>query len=401
MTAGSRAGTVAARPRHLRARDGAEQATAPVELFFDLVYVLAITQLSHLLIGRLEPGGLLEVGFLLLVVWWAWINTTWITNLLDPASTPVRLLLLGCMAASLVMAAALPRAFGHDGAAFAGAFVALQVGRNALALRLVGPRGALGPAFARLTAWSVASGVLWLAGGLAGEGARPVLWSVALVVDLAGPRLQYAFPGLGRGTTADWDVDGGHFAERFQLLVVVALGESIVVGGATAAEAGLSGTTVAALVVALAETVALWWLYFERVAESSRRIIAGHDEAGRLARDAYTYLHIPIVGGIIGAAVGTELVLLHPGDELHGVGLGVVVGAPVLYLAGEAGFRWVMARRVSPLRLTAMAGLGALALPALVLPALAVAAAVTGLLGGLAWAEFRADAAVARAADPA
>ena len=249
--------------RHLRARgEGATQPTTTVELFFDLVYVFAVTQLSHLILDDLSVGGVASAFFLLLVVWWAWIYTTWMVNWFDPASPAVRTVLTGVMLASLLMAAALPEALGEHGLLFAASYVALQVGRNAAAASLLAREHRLRDIFERLVVWSVFTGVLWLAGAALDGDQRLVLWIPALAVDLAAPFAGYWLPGRGRAATTDYDIEGGHFAERCQLFIIIALGESIVVTGATAAEAGLTSTVVVCLVVAFLETAALWWLYF-------------------------------------------------------------------------------------------------------------------------------------------
>jgi low temperature requirement protein LtrA len=298
--------------QHLRPREQGEQGTSAVELLFDLVYVFAVTQLSHLLIGQLTLAGAGRTLFLLGVVWWAWIYTTWMVNWYDPASTAVRLVLVAGGLASLLMAAAIPGAFGTDGALFAGAYVALQVGRNLAAAALLERSHALRRTYERILAWSALSGALWIAGGLGPAHLRFAFWGPALAVDLIAPALGYRTPGLGASSTSDYPVEGGHFAERFQAFIIIALGESIVVTGATASARGLSSGVVWSLGVAFLGTSALWWLYFGEVAEHSRRQLARADDAGSLARDAYTYLHLPIVAGIIAVAVGNDILISHP-----------------------------------------------------------------------------------------
>ena len=349
--------------KHLRPRgDGATQPTTTVELFFDLVYVFAITQLSHLILGDLSVGGVATAAFLLLIVWWAWIYTTWMVNWFDPDSPLVRAVLTGVMLASLLMAAALPEAFGEHGVLFAASYVVLQVGRNVAAVALL-PRGhPLRNVFERLVAWSVVSGVLWLAGAALDGDQRLVLWLPALALDLAAPVVGYWLPGRGRAATTEYDVEGGHFAERCQLFIIIALGESIVVTGATAAAAGLGATVVLCLVVAFLETAALWWLYFGASAEDSAAAMTASDDPGRLARDAYTYLHLPIVAGVIAAAVGDDLVIADPHHALQGVGLAMVLGGPALFLLGESLFRWRLTGSPNTKRL-AVAGLLVLLAP--------------------------------------
>jgi low temperature requirement protein LtrA len=238
------------------------------------------------------------------------------------------------------MAAALPEAFGERGLLFAASYVALQVGRNAAAVLLLPRTHPLRDVFERLAAWSVASGALWLAGGALPGDQRLILWLVALALELAAPAAGYWLPNRGRTATTDWDIEGSHFVERCQLFVLIALGESIVVTGASAASAGLTFAVVICLVVAFLETAVLWWLYFGGHAERAHVVMSICDDPGRLARDAYTYGHLPIVAGIIATAVGVNLLIAAPHHVLHPVGTAMVFGGPALYLLGESHYRW-------------------------------------------------------------
>ena len=375
-------------PPHLRPRDGSEQPTTSVELLFDLVYVFAVTQLSHLLIDHLTFAGAGRTTFLLLVVWWAWIYTTWMVNWFDPSSTPVRLVLVGATLASLLMAAAIPTAFGANALLFAAAYVALQLGRNVAGALLLRPDHRLRMTFERIVWWSFASGVLWIAGALAPERLRFAFWAPALAVDLVAPVAGYWTPGLGRSSSDDYPVEGGHFADRFQAFIIIALGESIVVTGATASSRGLTGTVIGALAVAFLVTGALWWLYFGEVAEHSRTRLATADDSGILARDAYTYLHLPIIAGIIMVAVGDDLLIAQPRASLATAGIVMTVGGPALYLLGESMFRLRMIGSVNPKRLTAVVALCVLGLVAGEVSALVLAGAVGVLLTALAVWEY-------------
>jgi low temperature requirement protein LtrA len=376
--------------RDLRPRGGGiQQPTTTVELFFDLVYVFAITQLSHLILDDLTVAGVGRAAFLLLIVWWAWIYTTWMANWFDPASPAVRAVLTGVMLASLLMAAALPEAFGEHGVLFAISYVTLQVGRNVAAASLLRPDHALRDVFERLVVWSAVSGVLWLAGSALDGDHRLLLWIPAVVLDLCAPYAGYWLPRRGRAATTDWDIEGGHFTERCELFIIIALGESIVVTGATAADAGLTSTVVLCLAVAFLETAALWWLYFGATAERTRAVMRTCADPGRLARDAYTYLHAPIVAGIIAVAVGDDLLIAAPGEALHGVGLAMVLGGPALYLLGESLFRLRVTGAANAKRLTVAAVLVLLAPVGTHISALALTALVTALLSGLALWELR------------
>jgi low temperature requirement protein LtrA len=371
--------------RHLRPRgDGATQQITTVELFFDLVYVFAATQVSHLILGHLTVDGLARAFFLLVVVWWAWTYTTWMVNWFDPASPAVRAVLIGVMLASLLMAAALPEAFEEHGVLFGVSYVVLQVGRNVAAASLLPRDHPLRDVFERLVVWSSVSSVLWLAGSFVDHERRIWFWIPALALDLAGPFAGYWVAGRGRAVTTQYTVEGAHFAERNQGFIIIALGESIVVTGATGAEAGLTATVVLCLVVAFLETAALWWLYFGEAAEHSSRAMARADDPGRLARDAYTYGHLPIVAGIIAVAVGDDLLIGEPHHALHGVGLAMIVGGPALYLIGENLFRLRITGTLSVKRLIVAALLIALAPLGGHVSALLLSVIVTVLVAALA-----------------
>jgi low temperature requirement protein LtrA len=367
--------------------DGEEQRATTLELFFDLVFVFAITQLSHHLAAHLDLEGAAETLFLLLVVWWAWIYTTWMTNWFDPESPVVRSILITVMLASLLMAIAIPEAFGDRALLFATSYSALQIVRNLFAV-FGSPRDwPLRPALTRILIWSVAVAVLWVLGGALGEPALIGVWLGALLLDYAGPYAGYWNPWQGRSPTTDWEIESAHFAERFQLFIIIALGESIVVTGATAAGLDITLARGTAIAVAFLGSAALWWLYFDYVARIAQVRLDRADDKGRLARDAYTYLHIPMIAGIIVTAVGDELVIAHPDERLSGPELATVAGGPALYLLGHVGFRLRMARSLSTKRLGAAVAVCVAGAIGAVLPALATATLVLAVLVGLIVAE--------------
>jgi low temperature requirement protein LtrA len=379
----------------LRRRQGGQRVTF-VELFFDLVYVLAVTQLSHLLLEHLGVHGAAQTALLLMAVWTAWIYNAWFTNWFDPDRRVVRLVLLGVMLASLLMSASLPEAFGERGLVFAAAYVTMQVGRTVFVIAALGEDPGLRRNFQRILSWLVASGLLWLAGGLAQGTAREALWLAAVVADFTAPACGFYTPGLGRSRTTDWTITGGHMAERCQLFVIIALGESLLVTGTTFGELPLSAVTVAALVVAFAGSVALWWVYFDRSAEDAGEVIARSADPGRLGRSAYTYCHIPMVAGIIVAAVGDELMLAHPGGHAGAATAATVLGGPALFLAGHGAFKRMVFGRVSVPRLLAVLALGGLWPLSPVLSPLLLAAAATLVVAAVAAADAMAARARAR-----
>jgi low temperature requirement protein LtrA len=313
-----------------------EQRATFFELFFDLVYVFAVTQLSHHLLADISWPAAAQTAFMLVAVYWAWNYTTWMTNWFDPDTAPVRLVLVFVMLASLLMAVAIPEGFGDYALLFACAYSGLQIGRNVFVVAVT-PLGDFNQNFRQILAWSVISAPLWVAGGIVdAEAWRWVLWLGALGLDLAAPLVTFWLPGVGTTPMSQWQIEGAHFGERFQLFVIIALGESIVLAGATASGTGLSLDVVVALVFAFLSSTALWWLYFGQIAGTvlERIRTATADERGQIGRDIYTYLHLPIIAGIVLVAVGDELVIAHPTNELHDAGALVALGGPALFLGG-------------------------------------------------------------------
>ena len=353
----------------LRVRHGHDHTRVTyVELFFDLVFVFAITQLSHTLLEHLSLKGLLQTTLLLMAVWWVWIYTSWVTNWLDPDKTPVRLLLFALMLAGLVLSTSIPQAFDSKGIAFAGAYVFMQLGRSVFMLRaLKGHNAGNYYNFQRIICWLGLSALFWIAGGFAQGDARFALWGIALLIEYAGPSFRFWTPGLGASTTSDWDVEGGHLAERCGLFVIIALGESVLVTGATFAKLAWTPVTMAAFLVAFVGSVAMWWIYFNIGAERASRHISASDDPGSMARLAYTYLHLVLVAGIIVVAVGDELVLAHPTGHADVKTAAVLLGGPALYLIGNLLFKRTSAKHFP---LSHLVGLGLLAL---LVPAAAVA----------------------------
>jgi low temperature requirement protein LtrA len=345
----------------LRQRKGHEHSRVTfVELFFDLVFVFAITQVSHFLLEHFSLFGVLEATLLFLAVWWVWVYTSWATNWLNPDTTPVRLLLFTLMLAGLVMSTSLPQAFDSRGLAFAAAYVFSHVGRCLFmlwSLRRHHPNNFRN--VQRITTWLAVSGVFWIAGAFVEHEQRFALWSVALAIEYMSPAAGFWTPGLGKSETTDWDVEGDHMAERCGLFVIVALGESILVTGATFAKMEWTAPVVAAFVVAFAGSVAMWWIYFNLGAERGRHLIAGSADPGRLARLGYTYMHMPIIAGIVVAAVSDELILAHPGGHTDFKTAVTTIGGAAIFLFGNILFKRVMAGRPT---LSHWAGLALLAL---------------------------------------
>lgn len=372
----------AARRRSLLQPHTGAQRVTNIELFFDLVYVFAVTQLSHHLLADPTVGGALQTLLLLAMVWWAWIYTTWATNWLDADRLPVRLMLVVLMLISLVFSVALPEAFGSRGLIVAGGYVVMQLGRSAF---IAAAGQGLERIFIRIVVWCAVSGCIWVAGGLLSGDARVAAWIVAMGIDLVGGIAGFYTPGMGRTTSREWTIEGGHFAERCQGFIIIALGESIVVIGSTLAgvhHIGLSDAL--AFLAAFAGSVALWWVYFDRSAEDGARIIAKSNDPGRLALFAYHLIHPVMVAGIIVAAAADARVLLRPWAVGGAVTSLMVVGGAALFLAGHALYKFPIWRVVSWPRVGAIAVLCLLLLVAAHLPALALCCGVIVVVAAVA-----------------
>jgi len=331
----------AASVSHLRVRHGHESTRVTyAELFYDLVFVFAVTQLSHGLLEHLTPLGALQTALLMIAVWWAWIDTAWITNWVDPERAPVRLLLFTLMLLGLVLSASIPKAFDERALAFALAYVAMQAVRTLFMLWAL-RRHDQGnfQNFLRITIWHAIDMPFWIAGALTEGPARMALWAIAIGIESIAPMVGFRLPGIGRSTTSDWVVEGGHMAERCALFIIIALGESVLITGATFAGLAWGGSQVGAFLVAFVGSAAMWAIYFNIGAERGSRQIASSDDPGRLARNGYTYLHILIVAGIIVTAVGDDLVLHHPAGAIDVKTAMVLLGGPALYLIGNSLFK--------------------------------------------------------------
>jgi low temperature requirement protein LtrA len=364
-----------------RRRQEEQQRTTNLELFYDLVFVFAVTQVSHLLLADLSLRGAAKSALVLLVVWWAWNYTTWVTNELDPDSDAVRLLLLGIMLASLLLAVSIPHAFGNRALLFAGSYVAIQTGRHLLlTFFAAGPGTIERQRASRILIWFAVAGVLWIGGALADDGLRVAFWVAALALDYCAPLALFWVPGLPRMSSDAWHVGSEHFAERFQLFIIIALGESVVVIGATTSDLHLNAARLIAFGLAFLTTAALWWLYFTYVATIAQRRLELAEDRTTLARDAYTYLHVVFVAGIIVTAVGQELVIAHPTDTLPGREVVAVVAGPTIYLLAHVLFRLRLTGTASMKRLTAAVACAAAGALGPVLPGLALASVLAAVL---------------------
>jgi low temperature requirement protein LtrA len=360
-----------------RQTDGLSQRASTLELFYDLVFVFAITQVSHLLLAHLRWAGVLQAIIVLLAVYWSWNYTTWTTNELDTETIPVRLLLLGLMLISLLMSVAIPQAFEEHALLFAGSYVAIQVGRHFFLTFVAAESGTVERERAgRILTWFVVVGVLWIAGVLVEGPGRYVLWMVALALDYCAPLVTYWVPGRRRLPPETWNVGTGHFAERFGLFIILALGESIVVTGATTSELELDAARILAFAMAFLASAAIWWLYFTSVAALGEHYLEISGSRTTLARDAYTYLHVVFVAGIILSAVGDELVIAHPTEVLPPYEVAAVAAGPAVYLLAHTLFRYRLTGSMGTAKPLGTLACVAVGFVGLFVPALAFAGAL-------------------------
>ena len=318
----------------LRVRDGHEAKVGYAELFFDLVYVFAVTQVSHFLLGNLTPLGAAQAVLLWFAVWLGWQYTCWITNWFDPESPRIRRMLFGLMFVSLGMAAALPDAFGERGLVFAGCYALMQVGR-ALYIRINLGNQPLASNYTRILGWACISAAFWIAGGLLQGAPRMALWAVAVACEYLSPMFGFPLPGLGRSNSQrDWSVEGGHIVERCALFMIVALGESVLVAGATLGHAHhWDMPMLLAFAVAFAGSVAMWQVYFGVAVKKATEVIVHAQDPGRYAA-LFHYLHVLILAGVIVTAVGNDLVIAHPTADMDTKSLLVLAIGPALFLLG-------------------------------------------------------------------
>jgi low temperature requirement protein LtrA len=322
-----------------------EQRVTPLELFFDLVFVFAFTQVTGLMSANPTWEGLGQGLLVLALVWWAWGAYAWLTNEVDPDEELARIVVFISMAAMLIAALAIPNAFGDEGVVFGVAYFIvrfLHIFFWAYASDEVTVVQAV-----RGLAWTAlpAPALIILAGALDG-GAQTSLWIIALIIDFSGP---FIF-GVD-----DYKVSPSHFAERFGLIVIIALGESIVAVGVGAGGIPLDADVIVAAVAGVAIAGALWWAYFDVVAiAAERRFHAAEGaERNRIARDSYSYIHLLLIAGIVLLALGIKKTLAHVDVSLETVPAVALCGGAALYLVGHVLFRWRNIHTINAQRLLA------------------------------------------------
>ena len=343
----------------LRVRDGEARVTNE-ELFFDLIYAFAVTQLAHRLGEHLTFINAIQTLVLWYGVWLGWQYTSWVTNWFNPEHRGMRLMLFGVMLAGLIMSTAIPTAFAEGGFTFAICYALIQLGRTLYVLWHLGRRNPLTANYRRILAWLCVSTVFWIAGAMLEEQPRLLLWAIAVACEYFSPMVGFRFPGLGKSLTTDWTIDGGHLAERCQLFVIVALGESILATGAAVGHSmHFDAPTVISLLVTFVASVAMWWIYFDTSSKDGSHAITHSRDPGRIGA-YFHYIHVTLIAGIIVVAVGDHMILDKPDAKIDMAAMCVIIGGPLIYLVGDAAYRKVVYGKVSRSYLVGMAALLAL-----------------------------------------
>ncbi|MFK3983112.1 low temperature requirement protein A [Micromonospora sp. NPDC050397] len=375
----------------LRTEATSQRATF-LELFFDLVFVFALTRVSQRLITDFSTDRRIlfsEAGqtlLLFLALWLVWSFTALVTSRLDPDRPEIQFVVIASMFGAMVMAVAVPQGFNERAVVFAGAYVAVQLGRSVF-LAVVHQRERI--LSLRVIFWLGMSAVLWLLGGVtAHHGVRGVLWTLAVALDFAGAASGWPTPKLGRSRVAEWSIAGEHLAERYQQFLLVTLGESILVIGLTFSGENFALDRTTAFLVAFLTTVLLWRVYFHRAGQLLPAAITSARQPARLGI-AMTYTHLLMVAGIVLASVGYELFVTTPLGRTTPVWLYAILGGPVVFLAGRALFEYQVVGSISWPRIIGLVLLALIA-PAMTLghlPPVAIAAAVAAVLAGIVAAD--------------
>jgi low temperature requirement protein LtrA len=376
------AATAPPRSHRLSAVLREEARVTPLELFFDLVFVLALTQCTALMSHDPTWQGVAQGMLVLGVMWWSWVGYAWLTSVVDPEEGSVRLAMFAAMAAFLVVALCVPGAFGSEALLLACAYFMVRFAQ--IGLFMIASRddpGLRHSVVGLAISTGVGTGLLLLASALDGF-AQGAVWALALALDMGGPLLI---------DSSGWRLVPGHFAERHGLIVIIALGESIVAIG-VGAEAGVDAGVVVAAALGVVVAGALWWLYFDIVALVAERRLSNAPEGrvrNEIARDSFSYLHFPMVAGIVLLALGLKKTLAHVEDPLKVVPAFAMLGGTAIYLLAHVAFRWRNVHRFSVQRLAVAVLLVALVPAAVELPALATLAIMSAILVALIIYEAR------------
>ena len=366
-----------------------EQPVTPLELFFDLVFVFAFTQVTTVLSDNPTWSGLGHALLILGVLWWAWASYAWLTNTVDPGLGAVSAAMVVAMAAMFVAALAVPDAFGGHGVLFGVAFLIVTVMHLTLYALSARRDPDLLAAILHIVPSALVGASLIIVAGFVDGGLKPLLWLTALAVVFVAPLL------LG---ISGWRVQPAHFAERHGLIVIIAIGESLIAIGLGEAVSGLSTEVIVAAVLGFAVTTSFWLAYFDFFTVRAHRLLADRSGAERaaLARDVYSYLHFPMVAGIVLFAFAMKTTLADVDGELATIPALGLCGGPALYLFAFVALRVRVSRTIRSGRLIAAIACALLWPVAVVVPALVALTLVAAVWVGLHayeivwWREARA-----------
>ena len=328
----------------LRKRETETATVSYSELLFDLIYVFSVTQLSHYLLHNLTWEGLLKETILWFAVWMLWQHTIWVTNWFNPDTRPIRILLFISMLVGLVMAAAIPYAFTYRGLIFAICYVLIQAGRTLYIIGVLGDHH-LAANFKRIMGWFCISAVFWITGAILQGEWQILLWIIAAICDYTAPMHGFALPRLGRSDSSkEWTIEGHHLVERCQLFVIIAFGETLLMTGASLSEVEeWTPLVIISAVISFIGSLAMWWVYFDVSSEAGSRKIQEVKDPGKLGL-IYNAIHIVLVGALIICAVGDELIVAHPEQEMRAEVVFVLIIGPIVYILANSIYKYVTCR---------------------------------------------------------
>ncbi|MGW0214231.1 low temperature requirement protein A [Micromonospora chokoriensis] len=359
-----------------------------LELFFDLVYVVALALISRTMVERLDWHSAGQALIMLAAVWWTWAITTLVTDLYDPERTEIKLLISAVMFGALLMTTAIPEAFNDRGLVFAGTYVAIHLGRGLFLMPAVRRQPQTQRRAARIFIWFLVSAVPWLIGAFVSGEARIICWTIALAIDYLGFRLAYPVPGLGVVPETQRNVTAEHLSERYQQFFIIALGDCILTIGTMFSLEHNEAETIAAFAVAFLTTLLLWRIYVHKSGELLPSAIKASESPSRFLFSA-PYTHLLMISGVVTTASGFHLVLHEPTGETSPAWLAVILGGPALFLAGRASFEYEVFSRVSWSRPGGILALLTIAPAALYVPPMVTSLGALLVLVAVAYADYR------------
>ncbi len=332
----------------MRKRNNEEASVSFSELLFDLIYVFAIIRLSHFLLLHLDWIGLIQETILWFAVWLVWQHTTWVTNWFNPDTRTIRILLFIIMLVGIFMAASIPEAYESRGLIFALCYVIIQVGRTLFVLIILDKRHELALNFRRILIWFCFSAVFWITGAFCDVTCRMVLWGIAVIIDYTSPMFGFYIPGWGRSDSKkEWNIEGHHLAERSQLFVIIAFGETILMTGDTLTEMeNWNLPVVYAAIISFINSIAMWWIYFDVSSQAGSERIKKDANPGLLGVK-YHSVHTFLVGTIIICAVGNELVIHNPYGVVNQSAIFTLIVGPILYLISNFVYKWLINKSIA------------------------------------------------------